>query len=81
MYELRQVELLRFFRAETRDMAARSYDHLRTLHPGEAIDRLLAAGMPLHQIEDLLDDIEHEEAQHLQPGPGSQSLFGYLLWI
>jgi hypothetical protein len=62
-------------------MAARSYDHLKMLHTGEAIDRLLAAGIPIHQIEDLLDDVEHEEALHLLSAPRSQSLFGCLLWI
>ena len=62
-------------------MAARSNEYRKTLHHHDGIDRLMAAGVPIHQIEEMLDEVEYEEARHLRSEARGLTLFGCLLWI
>ena len=52
---------------------------LTTLRRPDGIERLLAEGMPLCQIEEMLDHLEYEEACAAATPPVSWSLIG-LLW-
>ena len=62
-------------------MAARSNEYRKTLHHNDGIDRLMAAGVPIHRIEEMLDEVEYEEARHLRNEARSLNLFGCLLWV
>jgi hypothetical protein len=52
-----------------------------TLRHSEAIEHLVAQGMPLCRIEEMLDEMECELARHVPLIPPSRSWVGHLLWI
>jgi DNA-binding transcriptional MerR regulator len=50
------------------------------LRQPDGIDRLMAAGVPLHEIERLLDEADFEAACQAEAKTRSTSRFGRLLW-
>lgn len=61
-------------------MTIRPAETRATLQPTDGLDRLLAAGIPLHQIEQALDDAELEAACCVPMQTISMSLISRLLW-
>jgi hypothetical protein len=60
-------------------MSALSPDLKSALRRPDAIDRLLSEGISLHRIEEMLDQLEYEEACAATAPAASRSLLG-LLW-
>jgi hypothetical protein len=50
------------------------------LRQPDGIDRLMAVGVPLHEIERLLDEADFEAACRSEPKPRSTGRFVRLLW-
>ncbi len=54
-------------------------DYSAVLRHPEGVDRLVAEGVPLCRIEEMLDELEYEAAHHVSPRE-SRGWMGHLLW-
>jgi hypothetical protein len=53
-------------------------DYKAILRRPEGINRLMAEGVPLCRIEEMLDEMEYEAARHVSSIPGKSGWFGRL---
>jgi hypothetical protein len=55
-------------------------DYSAVLRRPEGIDRLVAEGVPLCRIEEMLDELEYEAARYVSSIRESRGWIGHLLW-